>query len=180
MLSRRKQAVTSCLGFSAFLRQSQLGKSWRKISPLSLHRVPGIQGGEGVHRGDEQGGAPGRLLWDTGSALGVVRWGHALRWVRVGRVAMREPPELSAAQLDKIDLFTVCPTQVARELARRGPSGMETSRRGHLQAPPCLRGHHPAQHGEASGVNLSVVLLTVFTRKGHLHSRTRSLTLTFH
>lgn len=89
--------MTSCLGFSAFLRRSQLGKSWRKTSPLSLHRVPGIQGGEGVRCGDEQGGAPGRLLWDTGSALGAVRWGHALRWVRVGRVVMREPPDLSAA-----------------------------------------------------------------------------------
>jgi hypothetical protein len=38
LLSRRKQVVTSCLGFFAFLWQSQLGKSWRKMSPLSLKK----------------------------------------------------------------------------------------------------------------------------------------------
>lgn len=53
--SRRKQAVTSCLGFSAFLWQSQLRKSRRKLSPLSLDRVPGIQERKGRLQWGEQG-----------------------------------------------------------------------------------------------------------------------------
>lgn len=42
LLSRRKQEMTSCLGFFASLWQSQLGKSWRKMSPLSLDSIPGV------------------------------------------------------------------------------------------------------------------------------------------
>lgn len=42
LLSRRKQVMTSCLGFFASLWQSQLGKSWRKMSPLSLDSIPGV------------------------------------------------------------------------------------------------------------------------------------------
>lgn len=81
-------------GFLCFPAAEPTGKELEKNVSIVPTQGPPVSR---VRRGDEQGGAPGHLLWDTGSALGAVRWGHALRWVRVGRVAMREPPELSAA-----------------------------------------------------------------------------------